>query len=90
MGINFADHAALLEVHSRRARELLRKTLFDKMHPEASARRLCNERTALFAPPEMKFAAGCVDFRRNIYASLGDRESPVFNCIRTQFVDRHD
>ena len=35
--VNFADHAAGLELHSRRARELLRETFFDEKHPEASA-----------------------------------------------------
>ena len=38
--INFADHAAPLELHSRRARELLREAFFDQKHPEASTRRL--------------------------------------------------
>src|SRR5271168_3960020 len=42
--INFADHAARLELHSRRAGELLREAFFDEKHPEASARRLSNAR----------------------------------------------
>jgi hypothetical protein len=88
--INFADHAAPLELHSCRARELLRETFFDEKHPEASARRLSNERPSLFAPSEMKCGGTLIDFRRNIHVSVGDCQRPVFARIRTQFVDRHN
>ena len=88
--INFADHAARLELHSRRARELLREAFFDEKHPEASARRLSNERPSLFAPFEMKCAVTLIDLRRNIHASVGDCQRPVFARIRAQFIDRHN
>ena len=74
--INFADHAAPLELHSRRARELLREAFFDEKHPEASARRLSNERPSLFAPSEMKCGGTLIDFRRNIHVSVGTVSAP--------------
>jgi hypothetical protein len=86
--INFA--AARLELRSRRARKLLRETFLDEKHPEASARRLSNERPSLLAPFEMKCTATLIDFRRNIHASVGDCQRPVFARIRTQFIDRHN
>src|SRR3984957_19354623 len=88
--INFANHAAGLELHSRRARELLRETFFDEKHPEASARRLSNERPSLFAPLKMKCAVTLINFRRNIHMPVGDCQRPVFARIRAQFVDRHN
>jgi hypothetical protein len=86
--INFADHAARLELRSRRARKLLREAFFDEKHP--SARRFYNERPSLFAPFEMKCTATLIDFRRNIHASVGDCQRPVSARVRTQFIDRHN
>jgi hypothetical protein len=88
--VNLADHAAPLELHSRRARELLRETFFDEEHPEASTRRLSNERATLFAPFEMKCTATLIDFRRDVHASVGDCQRPMFACIRAQLIDRHN
>jgi hypothetical protein len=88
--INFADHAARLELHSRRARELLREAFFDQKHPEASTRRLSNGRPSPFAPFEVKCTAALIDFRRDVHLSIGDCQRPVFARIRTQFIDRHN
>src|SRR5580704_1555641 len=75
---------------SRRARELLCEAFFDEKHPEASARRLSNERPSLFAPFEMKCTVTLINFRRNIHMPVGDCQRPVFARIRTQFIDRHN
>ena len=88
--VNFADDATRLELHSRRARELFRETFFDKKHPEASARRLSNERPSFFAPFEMKCTVTLIDLCRNIHAAVGGCQRPVFARIRTQFIDRHN
>src|ERR1700722_8998485 len=88
--VDLADHAARLELHARRARELLREAFFDEKHSKASARRLSNERPSLFAPFEMKCTGALIDFRRNIHVSVGNCQRPVFARIRTQFVDRHN
>jgi hypothetical protein len=97
--INFAGRAAWLELHSRRARELLREAFFGEKHPEASARRLSNAWSSFFAPNawssffapfETKCAVTLIDLRRNDHPSAGDCERPVFARIRAQFIDRHN